>query len=117
MTAAQCKPFLLRRPWRAAVAVRYEVPGGVIDWERPQGKPWGFQGSPFIAEAFQELFDRWQVFALLSPPRTPRYNGGVEAGNDAVKTRARQEAARHGRISCWTCDDLEAGQARGAATS
>jgi hypothetical protein len=46
-------------------------------------------------EAFQELLDRWQVFALLSPPRLPRYNGSVEAGNGSVKTRVRQEAARH----------------------
>jgi hypothetical protein len=65
-------------------------------------------GSPFIAQAFQELLDRWKVFALLSPPRTPRYNGGVEAGNGSVKTRTCQEAVRHGRIGCWTCDDLEA---------
>ena len=65
-------------------------------------------GSPFIAQAFQKLLDRWKVFALLSPPRTPRYNGGVEAGNGSVKTRTCQEAARHGRIGCWTCDDLEA---------
>jgi hypothetical protein len=32
----------------------------------------------------------------------------VEAGNGFVKTRTRQEAARHGRIGCWTCDDLKA---------
>ena len=74
-------------------------------------------GSPFIAVAFQELLDRWQVFARLSPPRTPRYNGGVEAGNGAVKTRTRQEAARHGRIGCWTCDDLEAVRLRANLTA
>ena len=37
-------------------------------------------GSPSAAEVFQELLDRWQVFALLSPQRTPRYNGSVEKG-------------------------------------
>jgi hypothetical protein len=43
-------------------------------------------------EAFQELLDRWQVFALLPPPRLPPYNGSVEAGNGSVNTRVRQEA-------------------------
>jgi transposase InsO family protein len=36
-------------------------------------------GSPFVAEPFEELLKQWQVLALLSPPRTPRYNGAVEA--------------------------------------
>ena len=44
----------------------------------------------------------------MSPPRTPRYNGSAEAGNGAVKTPSHHEAARHGRIGCWTSDDLEA---------
>jgi len=70
-----------------------------------------------IAEAFQEFPDRWQVFALLSPPRLPRYNGAVEAGNGSVKTRVRQEAARHGRIGCWTSDDLEAARLQANLTA
>ena len=45
---------------------------------------------------------------LLSPPRTPRYNGAVEAGFGSFKTRVFYEAARHGRIGGWTSDDLEA---------
>jgi transposase InsO family protein len=36
-------------------------------------------GSLFVAEPFEELLKQWQVLALLSPPRTPRYNGAVEA--------------------------------------
>jgi hypothetical protein len=35
--------------------------------------------GPFVAEPFEELLKQWQVLALLSPPRTPRYNGAVEA--------------------------------------
>jgi len=74
-------------------------------------------GSPSAAEVFQELLDRWQVFALLSPQRTPRYNGSVEAGNGSVKARVRQEAARHGRIGCWTSDDLEAARLQANLTA
>jgi len=67
-------------------------------------------GSAFIAEATHKLLDRWNVFPLFSPPRTPEYNGGVEAGNGAMKVRSNHEAARQGRPGCWSCDDLEAAQ-------
>ena len=58
---------------------------------------------------------------LLSPPQTPSYNGGCEAGNAAIKQRAVHEARRNGRAGHWRCDDLEfarsqsndAGQPRG----
>ena len=36
-------------------------------------------GSPFIADVFQELLARWQVIGLLSPPYWPPYNGAIEA--------------------------------------
>jgi hypothetical protein len=56
-------------------------------------------GGPFIAEAFQELLDRWQVFALLPPPRTPRYNGGAEAGAGQRGPRGGPPGARSARPS------------------
>ena len=65
-------------------------------------------GSPFIADLFEQLLGRWSVLALFSPPQTPRYNGAVEAGFGSFKTRVYYEAARHGRIGYWTSDDLEA---------
>jgi transposase InsO family protein len=65
-------------------------------------------GSPFVAQLFEQLLERWQVIPLLSPPRTPRYNGAVEAGFGSFKTRVYYEAVRHGRIGAWTSDDLEA---------
>jgi transposase InsO family protein len=67
-------------------------------------------GSPFIAENTHKLLQRWNVSPLFSPPRTPEYNGSVEAGNGAMKVRSNHEAARQGRPGCWSCDDLEAAQ-------
>ena len=51
---------------------------------------------------------RWQVTCLLSPPSTPRYNGSVEAGAGALKTRIFYQATRHGTLDVWTSDDVEA---------
>jgi hypothetical protein len=65
-------------------------------------------GSAFIAEKTHDLLEHWEVVPLFSPPLTPSYNGGVEAGNGAMKVRSDHEAARHGRPGYWSCDDLEA---------
>lgn len=64
-------------------------------------------GSHFTAEEVRELLRRHGVLPLLSPPRTPRYNGAVEAGIGALATRAHHIAARNGRPEEWTCDDVE----------
>lgn len=53
------------------------------------------------------LFDEYLVIALLSPPYFPRYNGAIEAGIGAFKTRAHLEAARHGHPAEWNCNDVE----------
>ena len=53
------------------------------------------------------LLEQYQVTALLSPPYFPRYNGAIEAGIGAFKTRAHLEAARHGHPLEWNCDDVE----------
>ena len=54
---------------------------------------------------------------LLSPPRTPWYNGAIEAGIGSLRTRVHHEAARHGRPALWTCDDLEAARRQANRTA
>lgn len=65
-------------------------------------------GSGFIADAMRRFLDRWEVHPLFSPPYTPEYNGAIEAGNGALKTRTNEEAARQDRAGPWTADDAEA---------
>jgi hypothetical protein len=60
---------------------------------------------------------QWNVCPLLSPPRTPQYNGAVEAGIGSIKTRAHHIAALHGRPGEWTCDDVEAARLLANATA
>jgi hypothetical protein len=64
-------------------------------------------GSAFTSWDFRDMLDRWGVIALLSPPRTPRYNGAAEAGIGSFKTRTFYQAVRHGTRE-WTSDDAEA---------
>jgi transposase InsO family protein len=65
-------------------------------------------GSGFIAEAMGSFLDGWNVRPLFSPPYVPEYNGSIEAGNGALKTRTQDEAACQGRDGHWTADDVEA---------
>ncbi len=65
-------------------------------------------GGAFIAEETQDWAAQHGVLLLLSPPRTPKYNGSAEAGIGSIKTRAHYESVRHGRPGHWTCDDVEA---------
>ena len=44
-------------------------------------------GSSFIADEMRRSLDGWRVRPLFSPPYTPEYNGAIEAGNGALKTR------------------------------
>lgn len=68
-------------------------------------------GSPLRAELVVRMLEEAGVEILPSPPYTPQYNGSVEAGNGSIKTRARHEAARHGRAE-WICEDVEAALAQ-----
>jgi len=70
-------------------------------------------GSPFTGAEMAQLLISFQVTSLLSPPRTPRYNGAVEAGSGTLKTRIFHEAASHGRSSQWSSDDVEAAREQG----
>jgi hypothetical protein len=51
-----------------------------------------------------------QVQILFSPAYTPRYNGAIEAGNGALKTRTHHQAALRGNAGAWTCADVAAAQ-------
>jgi transposase InsO family protein len=73
-------------------------------------------GSHFTASQVAATLEASGVLQLLSPPRTPRYNGSCEAGIGALKLRALHEAARHGRYGEWTCDDVAAACELGNAT-
>ena len=65
-------------------------------------------GAGFISAAMGRFLDRWKIRPLFSPPWTPEYNGGIEAGNHALKTRTHEQAAREGRNGPWTAGDAEA---------
>ena len=64
-------------------------------------------GSAFIAKELQDLCKRWRVELLWSPPRTPRYNGAIEAAIRWMKERTEHVALRSGRPGEWTAEDLE----------
>ncbi|HWY24787.1 MAG TPA: DDE-type integrase/transposase/recombinase [Nevskia sp.] len=65
-------------------------------------------GPSFHAEATTSFLAAMQVQILFSPAYTPRYNGAIEAGIGALKTRTHHQAALHGNAGNWTCDDVEA---------
>jgi hypothetical protein len=59
-------------------------------------------------QVLAQLLEQHSVFHLLSPPHTPQYNASIEAGIGSFQTRAHHEAARHGHVGEWNCDDVEA---------
>ncbi|MGN6370268.1 MAG: integrase catalytic domain-containing protein [Phycisphaerae bacterium] len=74
-------------------------------------------GSHFTADNVRQLLDSHRVVALHSPPRTPGYNGAIEAGIGDLKTRLFHLAQLHGRIDSPTSDDLEAARLQANACS
>ncbi len=98
--------------WLPVLDETAETTIGVLQWLfLEHGAPLVLKsdnGAGFIAEAMQRFLENWQVRPLFSPPYTPEYNGSIEAGNGALKTRTHEEAARHGRTGHWTADDTEA---------
>ena len=67
-------------------------------------------GSAFISDDTRKLLERWGVLPLFSPPHTPSYNGGCEAGNNAMKTRTAHQAILGGRPGQWTAANLQVAQ-------
>jgi hypothetical protein len=74
-------------------------------------------GSAFASADLAALLDAWGVWQLLSPPRTPRYNGACEAGIGSMKARTHHRAAAEGRPGQWTCDDAEAARLQANETA
>ena len=74
-------------------------------------------GSAFIADAVRELSRNFGANILFSPPRTPSYNGSIEASIGSLTSRTEQHAARHGRPGHWTWDDTQAARLEANATS
>ena len=70
-------------------------------------------GSHFICGSVRALCLRWGVQLLLSPVRTPSYNGACESGIGWIKTRTHHLAARDGDPARWSCDHIEAARLQG----
>jgi transposase InsO family protein len=62
-------------------------------------------GSAFKDKQMQKVLDENDIVWLPSPPRTPQYNGGCEAGNHSMRTRTDHFAERAGG---WTRQCLAA---------
>jgi hypothetical protein len=94
---------------------------GILDsLVRWQGAPLVLKvdnGPSFIAHELQEWAKEHGVLLLYSPPRTPEYNGSIEAGMGSIKVRSRWQATLHGHSGQWTCDDVEAAVAQANETS
>jgi hypothetical protein len=74
-------------------------------------------GSAFISKLAGWLLKKWRVWHLRSPPEYPEFNGACEAGIGSMKTRTFHAAARHGRPSDCTCDDVEAARLQANQTA
>ena len=74
-------------------------------------------GSTFGAPAVATVLHSFGVLSLFSPPRTPSYNGAIEAGIGSLKARTAAHAARHGRSGWWTFDDVAAACLEANATA
>lgn len=65
-------------------------------------------GPAFRGTEFREYAASVGTALLYSPPYYPQYNGAAEAGIGHIETFTMWEAARHGRPTAWTCDDVYA---------
>lgn len=74
-------------------------------------------GSSFISRELETFLTLRGVTLLLSPPGMPRFNGACEAGIGSLKARTHQIAARHGRQTRWSADDIEAARLLGNAST
>lgn len=86
---------------RAAIEHLMATEGVPLVWKSDNG-------SAFVEGAIKELMEGLGITHLLSPARTPAYNGSRERGGGWLKTRALYLAAREGRAGRWTCDDVDA---------
>jgi transposase InsO family protein len=74
-------------------------------------------GCTFCAGGTLALLQQAEVIALFSPPYVPRYNGSIEAGIGALKSRTAAQAARQGRAGWWSFEDVAAAREEANATA
>src|SRR5262249_1717406 len=74
-------------------------------------------GGHFRAEAVAEMLEAQGVTVLYSPAYTPRYNGAIEAGIGALKTRGHAEGGRPGRPGAGAGAGPQAARGGGHAVS
>jgi transposase InsO family protein len=65
-------------------------------------------GPAFKSDLWAECLARRKVVRLRSWAYTPRYNGAIEAAIQAMQGRTEHFAARAGRPTFWTSEDLAA---------
>jgi transposase InsO family protein len=84
------------------------------------GAPWVLKtdnGSAFRAEPLRWSLQRAGVYQLFSPPRTPAYNGSIEASIGSLKTRTEQQSERAGHPGWWTSATVEAARVEANTTA
>jgi len=64
-------------------------------------------GGHFIDEEVRALLERWRVLHLLSPVRSPAYNGSIESAIGWSKESVAYIAERNGHADLWTAADIE----------
>jgi len=65
-------------------------------------------GSGLCGKVVAALLERYGIVMLKSPPRTPRYNGSVEASIQWLKKRTNHQANLRDASEEWTREDLRA---------
>jgi len=65
-------------------------------------------GGALNEKNLNQMLAEKSVIGLLSPVRTPGYNGSCEAGIGSLRRSTDHQAAVHGRPALWTSDDCEA---------
>ena len=73
----RCRDLARGRAWRTRIAARLAVPGGNIDWECPNGRPWGYvpdDDSPSPSRRVSRglgdtaaKFIKWITFGKVKP--------------------------------------------------
>jgi len=98
--------------WRPVAAPTAEVVLAELPWLFLQhGAPLVLKtdnGAAFIADALRWYLDRCGVGQLFSPPRTPAYNGSIEASIGALKKRTERQCQSAGHPGWWTGPTVEA---------
>jgi transposase InsO family protein len=107
--------------WKAVVAPTVDVVLEELPWLFTQhGAPLVLKtdnGSAFIADALRWYLRGCGVGQLFSPPRTPAYNGAIEASIGSMKRRTQQRSATAGHPDWWGEADIEAARVEANQTA